>query len=37
MDLAFDYVVEFGLESEADYGYKGLDGTCQYEKSKLTA
>jgi len=29
MDNAFTYIKANGLDSEADYGYKGTDGTCQ--------
>jgi cathepsin L len=34
MDYAFQYIETAPLETEADYGYKGVDGTCSYEKSK---
>lgn len=37
MEVAFEYVIQNGLESEADYGYAGLDGTCQYDASKVKA
>uniref|UniRef100_A0A8C6SJN5 Uncharacterized protein n=1 Tax=Neogobius melanostomus TaxID=47308 RepID=A0A8C6SJN5_9GOBI len=37
MDKAFDYVVANGLESEADYPYKGQDRECRYDPAKRVA
>lgn len=37
MDDAFKYVMAEGLESEADYAYTGVDGTCAYDASKVVA
>jgi len=34
---AFQYIEGTGLESESDYPYRGVDGTCQYSKSKVAA
>ena len=34
MALAFEYVEKNPLESEGDYGYKGRDGKCKYNRSK---
>jgi cathepsin L len=34
MDYAFKYIETAPLETESDYGYKGTDGSCQYESSK---
>ena len=34
MDLAFAYVEKYPLETESDYPYKGVDGTCAYDASK---
>ena len=31
-----DYTQKYGLESESDYPYKGVDGTCKYDKTKAT-
>ena len=32
---AMKYVEQYGLESEADYPYKGVDGSCNYDASKV--
>ena len=37
MELAFEYVIGAGLEREGDYSYSGLDGTCGYDASKVSA
>mmetsp|Transcript_31035 Transcript_31035/g.47435 ORF Transcript_31035/g.47435 Transcript_31035/m.47435 type:complete len:323 (-) Transcript_31035:52-1020(-) len=34
MDSAFQYIHDNGIETEANYPYKGVDGTCQYDASK---
>jgi C1A family cysteine protease len=34
MDLAFAYIQQNPLETEADYGYTARDGTCSYVSSK---
>jgi len=34
MDYAFTYIETAPLELEADYPYKGVDGTCSYEPTK---
>ncbi len=34
MTNAFQYLQENSSESEADYGYTALDGTCEYDSSK---
>jgi len=34
MDAAFKYVEDNEIETEANYPYKGVDGTCAYDKSK---
>jgi len=33
----FDYVIQYGLESEEDYPYSGQDEVCKYEKDKVKA
>merc|ERR1719435_539011 len=35
MDNAFQYIKANGIESEADYPYKGKNGKCQYDASKI--
>ncbi|XP_066253920.1 cathepsin L-like [Euwallacea similis] len=35
MEQTFPYIVANGIESEADYPYTAVDGTCQYESSKV--
>lgn len=35
MDNAFKYVQDNGIESEADYPYTGMDGTCMYDSTKV--
>jgi len=35
MTTAFNYVASHGLESEKDYPYKGRNGRCSYNKSKV--
>jgi len=34
MDNAFDYIKDYPLETEADYGYTAQDGSCRYQSSK---
>lgn len=34
MDLAFEYAEKHALETEKDYPYTGVDGTCKAEDSK---
>lgn len=34
MGLAMDYASQNPLELESEYGYKAVDGTCKYDKSK---
>jgi len=34
MDYAFKYIETAPLETESDYPYKGVDGTCSYSASK---
>jgi len=34
MDNAFTYLESAKLETESDYPYKGVDGTCQYASTK---
>merc|ERR1712096_557962 len=35
MDYAFEYIKTNGIELESDYKYKGVDGTCAFESSKV--
>jgi cathepsin L len=35
MDNAFKYTQKYGIESEANYGYKAVDGSCKYNASKV--
>ena len=35
MDNAFNYVKAKGIESEANYPYKGVDGTCKYNANDV--
>jgi cathepsin L len=35
MDNAFKYIKQYGIESEADYPYKGKNGHCAYDASKI--
>lgn len=35
MDRALMYVKSDGIETEVDYPYKGMDGQCKYDKSKV--
>jgi KDEL-tailed cysteine endopeptidase len=37
MGTAFQYAHDYGMESEADYPYQGVDQTCQYDKTKVVA
>ncbi len=38
MTNAYKYVMEAGgLETEADYPYKGSDGKCKYDSNKIAA
>jgi C1A family cysteine protease len=37
MDNAFTYIEGKGIETEADYKYKAVDGKCAYAASKKTA
>lgn len=34
MALAFDYIMQNPLETEADYAYTAVDGECTYDSSK---
>jgi len=34
MDQAFNYLKANKLETEADYGYAGVGGTCKYNAAK---
>lgn len=34
-EVALEYVIKNGIESEADYPYKGRQGKCQFDKSKV--
>ena len=34
MDLAFEYLESHKIETEADYGYQGMDGTCHEDPAK---
>jgi len=36
MDNAFKYVEVYGIETEAEYPYTAMDGTCTYKKSLAT-
>ena len=35
MPNAFTYAIREGMESEADYPYKGVDQTCKFDASKV--
>ncbi|KAL3882291.1 hypothetical protein ACJMK2_028653 [Sinanodonta woodiana] len=35
MDRAFEYVKQFGIETEEDYPYTATEGTCNYDASKV--
>lgn len=35
MDNAFKYIIDKGIESEASYPYKGVDGTCAYNAADV--
>jgi len=37
MPNAFSYIMKNGIESESDYSYTGMDGTCQFNKKKSVA
>jgi len=37
MDNAFMYAIKNGMETESEYPYKPIDGTCNYTKSKVKA
>ncbi len=33
MDNAFEYVIDFGIETQASYPYYGFDTPCNYQSS----
>jgi C1A family cysteine protease len=35
MDDAFKYAEQYGIETEADYPFKGVNGKCQYDATKV--
>jgi len=35
MDNAFKYIKQYGIESEADYPYKGRQNKCKYDATKV--
>ncbi|XP_019871022.1 procathepsin L [Aethina tumida] len=35
MDLAFEYVRDHGINSEADYPYEGVNGKCRFDSSNI--
>ncbi|CAH1422287.1 unnamed protein product [Lactuca virosa] len=38
MNNAFEYILKAGgVQKESDYPYKGIDGTCHFDKSKIAA
>lgn len=37
MDQAFQYIKDFGEETEAEYPYKARDQKCKYDKTKVVA
>lgn len=37
MDNAFEYAIKNGMETESEYPYKPVDGSCNYTKSKVKA
>ncbi|XP_018577102.1 cathepsin L-like proteinase [Anoplophora glabripennis] len=34
VDYSFDYVIDNGIESESDYPFQGVDGSCSYSQSR---
>lgn len=34
MTYAYDYIAKNGLETEKDYPYTAMDGSCAYNKKK---